>query len=66
MQRPASSVIDSAPTNSQTVTDSDFMNLETVTDSAPTATQVPSVAWEDIGGYEDVKQALREMIEVRT
>ena len=27
--------------------------------------QVPSVAWEDIGGYEDVKQALREMIEVR-
>ena len=28
--------------------------------------QVPSVAWEDIGGYEDVKQALREMIEVRT
>jgi SpoVK/Ycf46/Vps4 family AAA+-type ATPase len=26
--------------------------------------QVPSVAWDDIGGYEEVKQALREMIEV--
>lgn len=26
--------------------------------------QVPRVAWSDIGGYEDVKQALQEMIEV--
>lgn len=26
--------------------------------------EVPQVAWSDIGGYEDVKRALREMIEV--
>lgn len=39
-------------------------NSQTVIDSALTTPQVPTVAWEDIGGYEDVKQALREMIEV--
>lgn len=28
--------------------------------------EVPRVAWADVGGYEDVKRALREMIEVRS
>jgi SpoVK/Ycf46/Vps4 family AAA+-type ATPase len=64
--QPASPVVDSALTTLQTVIDSAFTTPQSVIDSALTAPQVPSVAWEDIGGYEDVKQALREMIEVRT
>ena len=57
--------IDAAILDSMAVTDAHFKHAEGVTNPSSlreTVVEVPNVSWDDIGGLEDTKRSLQEMI----